>query len=150
MSTTPSSVHSPRGLAALWQWCLNILFTRTTWVLSAMFVVGVGLVFWHFSHLSTELIKSSAMQSAPEYSELLTETRSFYTSDVANRARGHGVDVTPDYQKKKGAIPIPTTFTMVLGERLTAKNTGMKVRLYSGHPFPSRKDTGGPRDEYEA
>jgi signal transduction histidine kinase/DNA-binding response OmpR family regulator len=116
-----------------------------------MFVVGVGLVFWHFSHLSTELIKSSAMQSAPEYSELLKETRSFYTSDVANRALDHGVDVTSEYRERPGAIPIPTTFTMVLGERLTAKNTGMKVRLYSGLPFRKRQKTGtgGPHDEYE-
>jgi signal transduction histidine kinase/CheY-like chemotaxis protein len=133
----------------LWQWCLNILFTRTTGVLSTLFCLGVGLVFWHFSHLSSELIKSSALQSAPEYSEILTETRSFYTSDVANRARGHGVAVTPNYKNKPGAIPIPTTFTMVLGERLTAKNTGMKVRLYSGLPFPWRRTTGGAHDKYE-
>jgi adenylate cyclase len=115
----------------------------------ALFVIGVGSGLLAFFASFHRVDKSSAMQSAPEYSELLKETRSFYTSDVANRARGHGVDVTPDYQKKKGAIPIPTTITMVLGERLTAKNTGMKVRLYSGHPFRTRRATGGPHDEYE-
>jgi signal transduction histidine kinase/CheY-like chemotaxis protein len=145
-----SSTHPPRsGLAAVWQWCLNLLFTRTTWVLSGLFAIGVGLVFWHFSHLSSELIKLSALQSSPEYSEVLTEVRSFYTTDVANRAHGHGIAVTPNYKEKPGAIPIPTTFTMELGERLTAKNTGLKVRLYSGLPFRTRRETGGPHDQYE-
>jgi signal transduction histidine kinase/CheY-like chemotaxis protein/HPt (histidine-containing phosphotransfer) domain-containing protein len=118
-------------------------------VLATFFCIGTSLVYWHFSHLSSELIKTSALQSAPEYSEILTEMRSFYTSDVAGRARGHGVAVTPNYKNKKGAIPIPTTFTMDLGERLSTKNNGMKVRLYSAFPFPKRRKTGGPRDQFE-
>ena len=136
-------------MSALWHWFLGILFRRTTLVLSLLLCVGGGLVFWHFSRLSSELIRSSALQSAPDYSRILTETRSFYTSDVAGRALGHGVDVTPDYKEKAGSIPIPTTFTLELGERLSANDKGVKVRLYSSLPFPQRRKSGGPRDAYE-
>ncbi len=128
---------------------LRVLYEKTLWVLGAMFAVGVACVLWHFSRLSNELIKTSALQSAPEYQEALAEVRAFYTSDVANRVRGHGVTVSPDYQKRpKPSIPIPTTFTLLLGERLSAKQKGVKVRLYSAFPFPGRKN-GGARDKYE-
>ncbi len=149
MNLSSSHDSSRFGLIAAWQWCLKILLTRTIWVLTLLFCFSAGLVFWHFSRLSSELMRLSALQSAPEYSKILTETRAFYTSDVAGRARGHGVDVTPNYKKKAGSIPIPTTFTLELGERLSANEKGVKVRLYSQYPWPQRRKTGGPRDQYE-
>ena len=149
MTISPSPDSSRSGLTAVWQWCLKILLARTIWVLTLLFCFSAGLVFWHFSRLSSELMHLSALQSAPEYSKILTETRAFYTSDVAGRALGHGIDVTPNYKKKTGAIPIPTTFTLELGERLSANEKGVKVRLYSEYPWPQRRKTGGPRDEYE-
>jgi signal transduction histidine kinase len=137
-----------RGPAAAWQWCLKpFVYAHHVGAVDA-FCVGVGLVFWHFSLF----LQNSSIRRRGKRARVLgdlTEVRSFYTSDVANRARGHGVDVTPDYKSKPGAIPIPTTFTMELGERLTAKNTGMKVRLYSGLPFRKRRATGGAHDDYE-
>ena len=143
-----SAAPRPKPFSA-WRWFLRILLTRTIWVLTLLFCLSAGLVFWHFSRLSSELMHLSALQSAPEYSKILTETRSFYTSDVAGRALGHGVNVTADYKKKPGAIPIPTTFTLELGERLSANDHGVKVRLYSNFPWPQRRATGGPHDQYE-
>ena len=146
MNTSPSPRFGP---IAAWRWCLKILLTRTMWVLAILFFFSSGLVFWHFSRLSTAMIRLSALQSAPEYSKILTETRALYTSDVAGRAQGHGVEVTADYKKKTGSIPIPTTFTLELGDRLSANEQGVKVRLYSDYPWPQRRKTGGPRDQYE-
>ncbi len=132
------------------QWIARFFYQKTMWVLAAMFCAAVALVLWHFSRLSNQLIQASALQSAPEYQQALAEVRALYTSEVANRVRGHGVVVAHDYkQRAKPSIPIPTSFTLLLGERLSAKSHGVKVRLYSAHPFPWRRKTGGARDDFE-
>jgi adenylate cyclase len=57
--------------------------------------------------------------------------------------------VTHDYAAKPGAIPLPATMTIDLGNHISDKSaSGMRVRLYSDHPFRPRKD-GGPRDVFE-
>ena len=78
----------------------------------------------------------------------LKELRKLYTSEVADRVVAHGIQVTHDYATKDGAIPLPATFSMELGERISEQSAGMHARLYSDFPFPWRKD-GGPRDDFE-
>ena len=78
----------------------------------------------------------------------LKEVRKLYTSEVTDRVEGHGIQITHDYATKAGAIPLPATFSMELGKRISEQNTGMQARLYSDFPFPWRKD-GGPRDDFE-
>jgi hypothetical protein len=45
-------------------------------------------------------------------------------------------------------MPIPATFAINLGERISEKNPGMEVRVFSRYPWPGRK-TGGPKDDHD-
>ena len=103
---------------------------------------------WHLSQLSSKLVKSGALQGASLYSQSLTELRTFYNTQVVERVKPHGIEVTHDYATKKGAIPIPATFTIEFGKHIGSNVRGMQIRLYSDYPFPFRKD-GGPKDEFE-
>src|SRR5215510_6049181 len=47
-----------------------------------------------------------------------------------------------------GAIPLPVTLTMLLGERISAHEAGARVRLYSPYPFPERRAEGGLHDAF--
>ncbi|BBJ23374.1 hypothetical protein W01_13010 [Candidatus Nitrotoga sp. AM1P] len=76
------------------------------------------------------------------------ELRNLYTSEVVDRVNGHNIEVIHDYLDKPGAIPLPATFSMELGRRISLRGSGMVVRLYSNYPFPWRKD-GGARDDFE-
>jgi len=67
---------------------------------------------------------------------------------VLTRARSHGVEVTHDYATEDGAIPLPATFSKMLGERIAAKGSGGYVELYSDYPFPWRKDS-QPKDAFQ-
>ena len=59
------------------------------------------------------------------------------------------VPVTHRYRSVEGAIPVPATFTIDLGDHIRqSQATGMSARLYSGHPFAQRQG-GGPRDDFE-
>ncbi len=80
---------------------------------------------------------------------MLEVVNSFYTSEVVDRVQPHGIVVTHDYATKKGAIPLPVVFLIESGQRIGEQSkSGMLVRLYSDHPFRSRKD-GGPHDQFE-
>ena len=109
---------------------------------------GAGVLLWHFSQLSSELKEAAAIESAARYSEVLAEFRTLYTSEVVSRLRPHGIEVTHDYQSKEGAIPLPATLSMLLGERIGRKGSSVQVHLYSDYPFPWRED-GGPRNDFE-
>lgn len=113
-----------------------------------LFFGGVGIIVWHLSALASDLTNRYTIDYAHRQSQVLKEFRTLYTSEVVNRVRSHATEVTHDYKTKDGAIPLPTTLSMLLGERLSDADAGAEVRLYSEHPFPWRT-AGGARDAFE-
>jgi serine/threonine protein kinase len=108
---------------------------------------AVGLL--HLSLLSERLVQSTALESAAQQSEMLEVVNALYSSRVVDRLQSHGVVVTHDYATRSGAIGLPATFTIELGQEISRQSkTGMLVRLYSDSPFRSRTD-GGPHDDFE-
>jgi serine/threonine protein kinase len=130
----------------LWRWC-----RRNPVAASLLVTVSLGSAFglWHLSRLSEQLVKSTALESAAQQSEILDIVNALYSSEVVDRVQSHGIVVTHDYASKTGAIPLPATFTIESGQRIGERSkTGMLFRLYSDFPFRSRQD-GGPRDTFE-
>ena len=127
---------------------IRLIDERIVLVLTIIFCAGSMVTLWHLSQLSSKLVKSGALQGASLYSQSLTELRTFYNTQVVERVKPHGIEVTHDYATKKGAIPIPATFTIEFGKHISSNVSGMQIRLYSDYPFPFRKD-GGPKDEFE-
>jgi signal transduction histidine kinase len=127
---------------------VHLIYERTILLLAVMLCAGVAATLWHLSRLSSTLVKSGAVQGTSLYAESLTELRTFYGSEIVERVRRHGIEVTHDYATKDRAIPIPATFSIEFGKHISKRASGMQVRLYSDYPFPFRKD-GGPRDSFE-
>jgi signal transduction histidine kinase len=93
-------------------------------------------------------MQSGALKATELYSESLKELRAFYGAEIVDRVKAFGIEVTHDYATKKGAIPIPATFSIEFGNHISTQIPGMQIRLVSDYPFPFRKD-GGPRDVFE-
>jgi tRNA A-37 threonylcarbamoyl transferase component Bud32 len=111
--------------------------------------LGSAVGLWHLSRLSEQLVKSTALESAAQQAEMLDVVNALYTSQVVERVQSHGIVVTHDYASRKGAIPLPATFTIESGQRIGERSkTGMLFRLYSDFPFRSRQN-GGPHDDFE-
>jgi PAS domain S-box-containing protein len=127
---------------------VQALFERVVLILALLFALGVALVVWNLHRLSQNLVRVSATQSAALQTEMIRELRSLYTSNVVERVRARGIEVTHEYAGKEAAIPLPATLTIELGRRIGAGQSGVQVRLYSDYPFPWRKDS-GPRDGFE-
>jgi len=114
-------------------------------VLSLLGLIGImGSLFF----VTQDYLEKSTIQVAARYSEVIREFRSIYTSRVVAKAVANGMQATHDFENSANAIPLPATFTKMLGERLGNLGSGAETRLYSDYPFPWRKK-GGPRDEFE-
>ena len=112
------------------------------------FLVVIGLQLWQTWRGQQRLIESAALQQAALYAQTLADMRTLYTSEVVARVGSHGVEVTHDYETIVGAIPLPATLSMMLGERITEGMAGGHVRLFSDFPFPWRTN-GGPNDDFQ-
>jgi len=136
----------PAGpLERLWHWR-----RRNPVAAGLLAAVTLGSVYglWHLSNLSAQLVRSSALDSAAQISEMLVIVNEDY-SQIVDRLYPQKILVTHDYVTRPGAIPLPATMTIDLGNHISEKSaSGMRVRLYSDHPFRPRKD-GGPRDAFE-
>ncbi len=131
-----------------WASGLRVLHARTLLVLFLLLCLGGGCLLWHLSTTQTTLIAAIALQDATFYAQALAEVRTLYTSEVVERVRQHGISVTDDYATQEGAIPLPVTLSMLLGQRLGAYESGAQSHLYSPYPFPSRREESGLRDAF--
>ncbi|NES18631.1 MAG: DUF3365 domain-containing protein [Symploca sp. SIO3E6] len=131
---------------------LHLLFKRTILILTIFFCMGVGIAVVNMSRVSSNLIKSQAIQHAAFYSQAIREARTLYSSEVVNRVEPfHRITVTSNYKAQAGAIPLPATYLIELSQRISEQNEGMLVRLYSDYPFRPRlqQGEGGPQDDFE-
>lgn len=137
----------PVGVATrLWRWC-----RRNPVAVGLLLAVTFGSAFglWELSRLSEYLVRTSALEAAAQQSDMLGEVNSYYSEEVVERAKFKKVEATSDYASRPGSIPLPATALIELAKHISERSaSGVQVRLYSDHPFESRKD-GGPKDEFE-
>jgi serine/threonine protein kinase len=149
-----SILARPAGpVELLWRWCrrnpLPATFLIVVTVLLIVVSLGSALGLWHLSRLSEEMVRSTALESAAQQAEMLESLNTFYSAQVVDRVKGYNIEVTHDYAGKKGAIPLPASLTIDLGNHISEHSErGMQVRLYSDYPFRSRKN-GLPKDAFE-
>ncbi len=128
--------------------CVRLLHERPILLLIIMFCIGAGCMLWYVSHLQSNLIAAMALQDAALYAQALAEVRTLYTSEVVETVRKRGIEVTHDYATRDGAIPLPVTFSMLLGKRIGTYEAGAQSRLYSAYPFPWRREESGLHDTF--
>lgn len=121
---------------------LRLMANRTILALTILFCLALVVATWSLHHLYTNLIESTALQDASLTTKALREFRTLYSSEVVARVAEEGVVVTHNYREHDGAIPLPSTLSMLLGKRMAANATSGRVKLYSAHPFSWQKTTG--------
>ena len=126
----------------------QLLHKHPVLFLGILLFTGMTIILFHLNRLSTDIKESTSLEAASRYSAALQEFRDFYASEIVPRAEAAGVEVTPDYQSKHAAIPIPATLSIELGRQISAKRTGTEVRVISDYPFPWRKP-GHHLDQFE-
>ena len=117
------------------------------WTATVILVVSVVII-WKLNDMSHSLVRQTALRDAISYNEAVAEFRTIYTSEVVARVKSQGIKVSHDYEQHSGAIPLPATFSKLLGDRLGSGESKCETRLYSDYPFPWR-EKGGSQDDFE-
>jgi len=128
------------------RWC-----RRYPLAVSVLLAVIVGSIsgMWYLSSLSEYFVRQTALESARLETKMLDEVWRFYSDEISDiDPRTTTVAITENYRHVHPALPLPATFAIDLGERISRRNPGMEVRVYSRYPWPTRKD-GGPQDDYD-
>ncbi len=80
---------------------------------------------------------------------MLDEVWRFYSEEIADiDPKFSNVAITENYKQVHPSLPLPATFAIDLGERISRRSPGMEVRVFSRYPWPTRKD-GGPQSEFD-
>jgi serine/threonine protein kinase len=128
------------------RWC-----RRYPLAVSVFFAVILGSVagLWYLSSLSEFFVRQTALESARLENKMLDEVWRFYSERIAEiNFQTSGVAITENYLRVHPSLPLPATFSIDLGERISRRSPGMQVRVYGRHPWPGR-EKGGPQDEVE-
>ena len=126
----------------------RFLSQRPVVVVAVLFIGAVAATLAYVQGLQTHLVDTQALQNAELLTDALAEFRTVYTSEVVERIRPRGIEVTYDYHLREGAVPLPATLSMILGNRIGALESGAESRLYSAYPFPWATHDGGLPDEF--
>ena len=113
-----------------------------------MAAVTIGSIagFAYLSHLSTWFVRSTALDSAKFEADMLERINTYYSEEVVGRLDWKEIAVTHEYAQMKNALPLPATFTIDAGDRISRDVEGMQVRMYSDYPW---RENGGPKDGFE-
>ncbi len=142
-----SILARPEGYGErFWRWCRRYPFAVTLFLAVA---VGSAVGIVHLSTLSEYFVRQTALESARMESAMLDETWRFYSEliDGLNRNKVP-VKVSHQYTPRDGTLPLPATFAIDVGERISRADENLSARIYSRYPWPDRKD-GGPKNEFE-
>jgi eukaryotic-like serine/threonine-protein kinase len=138
----PIKARASGYVERLWRWC-----RRNPLAASLLLAVCVGSAtgFWYLSSLSRYFVQATALDSARMEVAMLEEVNAYY-NDVVMRVDPLKTPMSHQYATKKNTLPVPATFTIDLGQRISATESGMKVRLYSNYSW---RPDGGPKDSFE-
>ena len=122
--------------------------TRSVLTIAVLLTLGFTVVLVHVANMQRDLSERATLDSAELYTRALAEFRALYTSEVVERLRETGIEVTHDFRERPGAIPLPATLSMELGKRIGGQDSRATASLYSAYPFPWRRAEGGLRDAF--
>jgi hypothetical protein len=112
-------------------------------------LVGSAAGLWYLSSLTEYFVRQTALESARLETKMLDEVWRFYSDEISDiDPATTNVVITENYRHQHPSLPLPATFAIDLGERISRRNPGMEVRVYSRYPWPTRKD-GGPQDQFD-
>ncbi len=120
------------------------------WLLMLLVLVmlaGLPVAVWlDISNLS----KTALSRQAEDLSSVVTGIRGYYATNVVGRILAvHGKDIklAHNYQDIPGAIPIPATLSLELGEVIKERQDNITYRFVSDLPFKNRPTH--PMDAFE-
>jgi serine/threonine protein kinase len=128
------------------RWCRR--YPLAVSVLAAV-LIGSVVGLWYLSSLSEYFVRQTALESARLETNMLDEVWRFYSDEISDiDPQTSNIAITENYRHVHPSLPLPATFAIDLGERISRRSPGMEVRVFSRYPWPTR-EVGGPQSEFD-
>jgi hypothetical protein len=128
------------------RWCRR--YPLAVSVLAAV-LIGSAVGLLYLSSLSEYFVRQTALESARLETNMLDEVWRFYSDEISDiDPHTSNIAITENYRHVHPSLPLPATFAIDLGERISRRSPGMEVRVFSRYPWPTRK-VGGPQSEFD-
>ena len=101
-------------------------------------LVGLPVAVWLDLN---DLAQADLRRQAADLNSVISSVRGYYASNVVGRilaSPGTPAQVRPDYEAVPGAIPIPATFSLELGQVISEQQRNIDYRFISDYPFKGR------------
>ncbi len=118
--------------------------SRRTRVMLPILLCAIAVIVictWVTFSMKNHNIEQVGIDKAKALADQVKSLRTFYTAQVVSRAKNAGMQINYDWQQHDGTLPLPATFTNVLGKAIEKENPGTRIRLFSRFPFPHREAT---------
>ena len=123
----------PMGIAEkLGRWCRTYPLAAS--LLVAAPVVSIG-GFVYLSSLSTHFVQSTALESTRMEANMLEDISEYYSEQVVGPLDPNRIHVTQHYETTPHSLPLPFTFMIDAGKRISEGESGMRVKIYSDYPW---------------
>ncbi|MDR9498036.1 MAG: ATP-binding protein [Hydrogenovibrio sp.] len=120
---------------------------RLSPLIAVFLILGISVVFWLHYVQTEQRSHRIAVEDASNFSHSVAQYRNFYATQIIPALDQYDVPVTHDYAIEDGSIPLPATFAIDFGDKLSEESQ-YRVRLYSDQPFAWREN-GGIRDAFQ-
>ena len=103
------------------------------------FVAGLYILIQRHQRVEEQ---SSLLRAAKAHSLIISDFRSFYSTEVLSRIADQDVQITHEYKELVGAVPLPATLTIDFAEFVATEDRDIQLELLSDYPFPWRERAG--------
>ena len=104
---------------------------------SAIFVVAVFLL---VDRHQDDIGQKNLERAARIMSGNISDFRAYYSNEIIANLKESNVVVSHRFREIEGAVPLPATMSIELGEYLDRKGSDVRFRMFSDKPFPWRQD----------
>src|SRR5215469_15260227 len=102
-------------------------------------VIGIAIIWFVVPRVVVDIATDGAVTAAQQIATQFKIIRTYYTENVVNKINKEGTfKPSIDHKDDAKAIPLPATMVHDLSVLLSKQDT--TLNLYSGYPFPNRKD----------
>jgi methyl-accepting chemotaxis protein len=132
VSTIPSEVSTgiPFRRSLAWRMILPI---------PLVVVIGIAIIWFVVPRVVVDIAADGAVTAAQQIAIQFKVIRTYYTENVVNKINKEGTfKPSIDHKDDAKAIPLPATMVHDLSVLLSKQDT--TLNLYSGYPFPNRRD----------
>ncbi|MCA9279143.1 MAG: response regulator [Phycisphaeraceae bacterium] len=126
----------------------RLILRHSVLLIVILSLLVAGITAWQMNSLSRSLITSNASEDAAFLSDAIRTMRTLYSREIVSRAQAAGMSATHDFVHVNNSVPLPATFSMMLGDELSKLTQSGSAKLYSPYPFPWRAETGGLQDNF--